>query len=98
MSEHHERLGVAADATPAEIKAAYHRQLKAFPAHSHPKDFKAIRAAYETLRHPPAQRKDDFLELKPVEAELDPKLLAALKQQAMAVVSVSLEDLIVMTF
>ena len=98
MQEHYDRLGISTEATPAEIKAAYHAKLKAFPAHSHPGDFKAIRAAYETLRKAPGQTADDFFELKPVEAELDEKLLAELRQQAIAAVDVSLKDLILLTF
>lgn len=98
MKEHYERLGIAAGATPAEIKAAYHRQLKAFPAHSHPQDFKAIRSAYEALRKAPNQQADDFFELKPIEVELDQDLLAELKQQATAAANVTLEELILLTF
>lgn len=97
MQEHYDRLEIAAGSTPAEIKAAYHAQLKAFPAHSHPEEFKAIRTAYEALRKPP-QFTDDFFTLKPVEAELDDSLLAELKVQATAAVDVTLEDLIVLTF
>jgi curved DNA-binding protein CbpA len=97
MQEYYDRLGLSAEATPAEIKAAYHAKLKAFPAHSHPADFKAIRAAYEALRKSP-QAADDFFELKPIEAKLDPALLAKLKTQAAAAVEVTLEDMIVMTF
>lgn len=98
MQEHYDRLGIAPGATPADIKTAYHAQLKAFPAHSHPQDFKAIRAAYEALRKAPAQTADDFFELKPVEAEIDSALLADLKQQAVAALDVSLKDLILLTF
>jgi hypothetical protein len=97
MQEYYDRLGLSAEATPAEIKAAYHAKLKEFPAHSHPADFKAIRSAYEALRKAP-EAANDFFELKPIEAELDKALLAKLKAQAAAAVEVTLEDLIVMTF
>lgn len=97
MQEHYERLGLSAGATPAEIKAAYHAKLKAFPAHSHPQEFKAIRAAYEALRKAP-QAADDFFDLKPIEAELDEALLTQLQQRATAAVDVTLEDLIYLTF
>ncbi|MEM9904496.1 MAG: DnaJ domain-containing protein [Cyanobacteria bacterium P01_D01_bin.44] len=97
MQEHYERLGLSAGATPAEIKAAYHAKLKAFPAHSHPQEFKAIRAAYEALRKAP-QAADDFFDLKPIEAELDEALLNQLQQRATAAVDVTLEDLIYLTF
>ncbi len=98
MKEHYEQLGLSEGATPAEIKAAYHTQLKAFPAHSHPAEFKQIRAAYDALRKAPAQLKDDFFEPKPIEAELDQALLTELKEKAIASVEVSLEDLILLTF
>ncbi|MEO1404040.1 MAG: DnaJ domain-containing protein [Cyanobacteria bacterium J06635_1] len=97
MQAHYERLGLSAGATPAEIKAAYHAKLKAFPAHSHPQEFKAIRAAYEALRKAP-QAADDFFDLKPIEAELDEALLTQLQQRATAAVDVTLEDLIYLTF
>ncbi|MEM9162479.1 MAG: DnaJ domain-containing protein [Cyanobacteria bacterium P01_F01_bin.4] len=97
MQAHYERLGLSAGATPAEIKAAYHAKLKAFPAHSHPQEFKAIRAAYEALRKAP-QAADDFFDLKPIEAELDEALLTQLQQRATAAVAVTLEDLIYLTF
>jgi DnaJ-class molecular chaperone len=98
MQEYYDRLGLSAEATPAEIKTAYHAKLKEFPAHSHPADFKAIRAAYEALRKAPAAAADDFFELKPIEAKLDSALLAKLKTQAAAAVEVTLEDMIAMTF
>ncbi len=97
MQAHYDRLGISAEATPAEIKAAYHAKLKEFPAHSHPAEFKAIRSAYEALRKAP-QAAGDFFELKPIEAELDAGLLAKLKAQSAAAVALTLEDLIVMTF
>ena len=53
MTDHYEQLGIAPGATPAEIKAAYHAKLKEFPAHTHPQEFKATRAAYEALRKAP---------------------------------------------
>lgn len=97
MQEHYERLGLSPPATPAEIKAAYHAKLKEFPAHSHPQEFKAIRAAYETLRKAP-KAADDFFESQPIEATLDPALLDQLQQQATAAIAVTLEDLILLTF
>ncbi|NEP19760.1 MAG: molecular chaperone DnaJ [Leptolyngbya sp. SIO4C1] len=97
MQEHYDRLGLTAEATPTEIKAAYHAKLKAFPAHTHPQEFKAIRAAYEALRKAP-QGEDDFFKLKPIEAELDESLLEQLQQRATAAVEVSLKDLIDLTF
>lgn len=97
MQDHYDRLGLSPGATPAEIKAAYHAKLKEFPAHSHPEDFKAIRAAYEALRKGP-QREDDFFAEVPVQAELDPALLDQLQQRASAAVDVTFDDLIRLTF
>jgi curved DNA-binding protein CbpA len=97
MQDHYDRLGLSAGATAAEIKAAYHAKLKEFPAHTHPQDFKAIRTAYETLRKTP-RGEDDFFATVPIQAELDQALLEQLKQRATAVVDVTLEDLIRLTF
>lgn len=97
MQEHYDQLGIAAEATPAEVKAAYHAKLKEFPAHSHPKEFKAIRAAYEALSKAP-QPADAFFDLKPIEAELDPALLNQLQQRVTAAADVTLEELILLTF
>jgi hypothetical protein len=106
MQEHYDRLGLSAEATTAEIKAAYHAQLKAFPAHSHPQEFKAIRTAYEAIQKSPQRAAqgatpagmDPFFELTPVEAQLDEAQLKQLKAQAVAAVAVTLEDLMLATF
>ncbi|TVP65669.1 MAG: molecular chaperone DnaJ [Leptolyngbya sp. LCM1.Bin17] len=97
MSDPHDLLGLSPGASPTEIKAAYHCKLKEFPAHSHPQEFKAIRAAYDTLRKSP-QGLDDFLAPKPVTADLDNALVTQLEQRVRASVDVTLEDLIVLTF
>ncbi|MBE9137874.1 DnaJ domain-containing protein [Nodosilinea sp. LEGE 07088] len=97
MQDYYDRLGLSPGATPAEIKAAYHAKLKEFPAHSHPEDFKAIRAAYEALRKGP-QREDDFFAEVPVQAELDPALIEQLRQRASVAVDVTFDDLIRLTF
>ncbi|NMF83440.1 DnaJ domain-containing protein [Nodosilinea sp. P-1105] len=97
MSDSHDLLGLAPGATPAEIKSAYHRKLKEFPAHSHPQEFKAIRAAYDTLRKSP-QGLDDFFAPKPITADLDKALVTQLEQRVRGSVDVTLEDLILLTF
>ncbi|MBE9077041.1 molecular chaperone DnaJ [Romeria aff. gracilis LEGE 07310] len=97
MQDHYNQLGLTPGASPAEIKAAYHAKLKAFPAHSHPREFKATRAAYEALRKAP-QAADDFFDLKSFAAELDPALLKQIQQRATAAVDVTLADLILLTF
>lgn len=98
MIEHYERLGVSPDASPAQIKAAYHAKLREFPAHTHPQEFKAIRAAYEALRKGGQNQFEDFFKERPIQAELDPQLLQQLKQRAIAEIELSLEELIQLTF
>ena len=98
MKEHTERLGIAPDATPAQIKAAYHAKLREFPAHTHPQEFKAVRAAYEALRKGGQNQFEDFFTPRPIPAELEPELLQQLKQRAIAQVELSLEELIQLTF
>lgn len=97
MSDHHDQLGLVPGASLAEIKAAYRAKLKEFPAHTHPQEFKAIRAAYEALRKSP-QGEEDFFAASPIQAELDDAVVAQIKQRAIATVEVSLEDLIRLTF
>jgi len=94
----HERLGVALNATPAEIKAAYHAKLREFPAHTYPEEFKAVRAAYEALRQGISGQFEDLLKVRPLEPSLDAEALAQLRQRAMAQVEVSFSDLIRLTF
>ncbi len=98
MTSAYDRLGITADASPAEIKAAYHAKLREFPAHTHPEDFKAIRSAYEAIRKGEAQSSSDFLQARPIEVTLDPALLQQVRQKALAQLSVSIEDLIRETF
>lgn len=97
MQEHYDRLGLVPGATPADIKAAYHTKLKEFPAHSHPEDFKAIRAAYEVLRKGP-KPEADFFAVVPIQATLDTTLLEPMRERAMAAVEITLDDLIRLTF
>ena len=98
---HSEVLGVASDADLATIKAAYRAKLKEFPAHSHPEEFKAVRAAYEALRKPGEQRSaedEGFMEPKALGVTVDAELVKALRQRAMAEVEKSLEELIKLSF
>ncbi len=97
MQDHYERLGLSPGATPAEVKAAYHAKLKEFPAHSHPQEFKAIRAAYDAIRKAP-KAGDDFFALDPVEAELDEELLNTLEERAIAATHLTINDFIMLTF
>lgn len=98
MQEYYDRLGITSDATPAEIKAAYHAKLREFPAHSHPHDFKAIRMAYETLRKRDQRAEADFFQPQPIKAELDPERLQQLRERALSQIEVSIEELIHLTF
>lgn len=93
----YERLGIAPGATAAEIKAAYHAKLREFPAHSHPEEFKAIRSAYEAIRKGDASY-EDFFQVRPLTADLDPAALNQLREKAIAKLEVSLDDLIRATF
>jgi curved DNA-binding protein CbpA len=97
MLDHFSQLGLEPGSTLAEIKAAYHKKLKEFPAHSHPQEFKAIRTAYEALRNAP-QGYDDFFAPKPISATIDEGLIVQIQQRAKDSVAITLEDLIVLTF
>jgi DnaJ-domain-containing protein 1 len=48
----HEVLGVTANATEEEIRAAYLSRVKEFPPDRSPEEFERIRDAYDTLRDP----------------------------------------------
>ncbi|MBE9181532.1 molecular chaperone DnaJ [Oculatella sp. LEGE 06141] len=99
MSSHYDRLGISPTATPAEVKAAYHAKLKEFPAHRHPDEFKAIRAAYDAIRKGGSPETDDFFFLvRPIKATIDPANLQQLRQRISGVVEMSLEELIQDTF
>lgn len=90
-------LELSAAASPDQVKAAYHRKLRQFPAHSHPREFKAIRSAYETLRQAPRQE-DDFLAPGPLTVSLDEAVLDQVEQRASASIDVSLSRLIRLSF
>ncbi len=98
MKEHYESLGLDPDATPAQIKSAYHAKLREFPAHSHPEEFKAVRQAYETLRQRRPNQGSDFFRPPPIKATIPQELLGSLRQRALAQVEVSWDDLIRLTF
>jgi curved DNA-binding protein CbpA len=99
MQEHYDRLGLMSTATPEEIKAAYHLKLREFPAHKYPQEFKAIRAAYEVLRKGGNNLADEPVFIPKNEtAEFDPAQVARLRQQAIAQIEVTLEELMRLTF
>ena len=98
MKEHYQSLGLDPNATPAQIKSAYHAKLREFPAHSHPQEFKAVRQAYEALRQRRANQVEDFFEPAPMKATIPKELLSSLRQRALAQVEVSEDELIRLTF
>ena len=99
MTSPYDRLDISSDASPVEIKAAYHAKLKEFPAHRHPEEFKAIRAAYDAIREGGTPEKDDFFFLgRPLEAKLDPEVVQQLRQRVVNQLTVSLEEMIRETF
>lgn len=97
MADPHALLNIPPEATAAELKAAYHRQLRRFPAHSHPKEFQEIRAAYEAIRAA-SEHRDDPLRPGPPRERLDPELLAALDARVRASCRLSLADLLRLSF
>ena len=97
MSNPHDLLGVAPEATGIELKAAYHRKLRQFPAHSHPQEFQQIRSAYEALRAAGVNRGDP-LQPGPMLEGLEPELLDAIECRVRASCRLSLADLLRLTF
>lgn len=89
-------LGVSPEASASELKAAYHRQLRRFPAHSHPQEFQQIRAAYDSLRAAGEQRGDP-LQPGPLLAQLDAEALAALETQVRETCRLDLATLLRLT-
>jgi curved DNA-binding protein CbpA len=99
MSSPYDLLNIPSTATPAEIKAAYHAKLKEFPAHRHPEEFKAIRAAYDAIREGGTPDQDDFFFLgRPLGAKIDPEELQQLRQRVVSQLEINLEELIRETF
>lgn len=80
MADPYTVLGVTPEASAAELKAAYHRQLRRFPAHSHPQDFQRIRAAYDTLKAA-AEQRGDPLQPGPLLTQLDAEVVEALDRR-----------------
>jgi DnaJ domain len=97
-TDFHEILGVSPSATPEEIKAAYHRKLREFPAHSHPQEFKAIREAYEILRKTSSGKPEPFLKFRPVTATISDSDRDALKQLIEKNIILSLNAVLKQTF
>ena len=64
-------LGVGPDASPSQVRLAYHRQVREHPPERDPEGFKRIREAYETLRSPRKRAELSLLELRQGPAEFD---------------------------
>lgn len=90
-------LGITPEADQAAIKAAYHRQLRQFPAHSHPQEFQRLRAAYETVRAA-GDRRDDPLQPPPLQVSLDGEQLAAMQARLNHACRLDLQQLLRLTF
>lgn len=96
MTHPYNLLGVTPEATAAELRAAYHRRLRQFPAHSHPQEFQQIRAAYETIRAA-GEHRGDPLQPGPLLAQLDPGTLAAIETDLRTRCRLSLAELLRLT-
>ena len=98
MSTPFEQMGITPEASPKEIKRAYHAKLKEFPAHTHPNEFKAIRAAYDAVRQGSTVTVEEFFKRKPLEANFDQPTLATLREQATAKIQIDLQTFTRLTF
>jgi hypothetical protein len=90
-------LAVAPQASNAEVKAAYHRQLRQFPAHSHPQEFQQIRAAYDAIRAA-GEHRGDPLQPGPLVAQLDQEEVASIDAGVRNACRLSLDELLRLTF
>ncbi|MEB3262122.1 MAG: molecular chaperone DnaJ [Cyanobacteriota bacterium] len=96
MPDPYALLGVTPEVSVAELKAAYHRQLRQFPAHSHPQEFQRIRAAYDTLRAV-GEHQGDPLQPGPMLTQLDAEALAAFDRRVRNACQVDLATLLRLT-
>jgi curved DNA-binding protein CbpA len=98
MTSPHDILGVAPDATLAQVKAAYHVKLREFPAHKYPVEFKAVRSAYEAIQKGGGRPQENFFTVRPIAATIEPAAIDQLKEKLTAHLAVSLEDMLRETF
>jgi hypothetical protein len=98
MTTPHDLLGIPADATLAQAKAAYHTKLREFPARTHPTEFKAIRAAYEAIQTGINSPSENFFKIGPIGISIEPATIAQLKKTLTSHLEVSLEDMLRDTF
>ncbi len=98
MTSSHDILGIAPNATPAQVKAAYHTKLREFPAHTHPTEFKAVRSAYEAIQKGSNHPQENFFMVRPITTTIEAAVINELKTKLTAHLAVSLEDLLRETF
>jgi curved DNA-binding protein CbpA len=64
MDDPYAVLGIAPNASEAEVKQAYFTQVRAHPPERDPQAFKRIRAAYDRLRSPEKRLEADMLRMQ----------------------------------
>ncbi len=98
MTTPHELLGIAINANSKIVKAAYHEKLREFPAHTHPTEFKAIRAAYETIKKGIISPGENLFKSGPIGISIEPEKIEELRKKLMTHLEISIEDLLKETF
>jgi hypothetical protein len=97
MADPYTLLGLTPSASSSEVKQAYHQKLREFPAHSHPREFQNIRAAYDAIRAA-GDHQGDPLQPGPMLAQIDPAAVEALAEQLRSSSRLSLDELLRLTF
>jgi curved DNA-binding protein CbpA len=69
-------LGVDSRATADDVRQAYFRLVRRYPPEAHPDKFKAVRAAYETLRSPLRRAELSLLAFDETVGDIDLDLVA----------------------
>ena len=70
-------LGVDRRATTEDVRQAYFRLVRRYTPEAHPDEFKAVRAAYETLRSPLRRAELSLLAFDETVGDLDLDLVAS---------------------
>lgn len=98
MNNPHQILGLEPNASPAQVKSAYHQKLREFSARTHPTEFKEIRAAYEALQQSKTDVAKKFFRPGPAGVSIDQETVQELKAKLVSRLAVSLEDMLRDTF
>jgi hypothetical protein len=98
MNNPYELLGIPETATSTQVKAAYHTKLREFPAHQYPNEFKAIRAAYESIQKGAVSTQEDFFKIDPLNIAISPEVIGEIKENLIQKLELSLEDMLKDTF